>query len=47
MQMLSPQQSRSLWCCAQFRGDVLLIDSAEDTVIPPPVIASNERWPAR
>jgi dienelactone hydrolase len=43
MQMLSPHQNRSLWCCAQFRGDVLLIDSAEDAVIPPPVIASYER----
>lgn len=42
-QLLSPDQNRSLWCCAQFRGDVLLIDSAQDAIIPPQVIASYER----
>lgn len=42
-QVLAPDQNRSLWCCAQFRGDVLLIDSAEDAIIPPQVIASYER----
>lgn len=41
--VLAPNQNRSLWCCAQFRGDVLLVDSAEDATIPPQVIASYER----
>ena len=41
--LLSPQDNRSLWCCAQFRGDVLLVDSAEDAIIPQQVIASYER----
>jgi hypothetical protein len=42
-QVLTPDQNRSLWCCAQFTGDVLLVDSAEDATIPPQVIASYER----
>jgi dienelactone hydrolase len=41
--VLSPSQNRSLWCCAQFTGDVLLIDSEHDQVIPPPVIESYAR----
>lgn len=32
----------ALRCCAQFRGDVLLIDSEKDQVIPWPVIASYQ-----
>lgn len=39
----TPEQNRALWCCSQFRGDVLLIDSQQDEVIPPPVIASFEK----
>ncbi|MGC3987431.1 MAG: YqiA/YcfP family alpha/beta fold hydrolase [Pseudorhodoferax sp.] len=42
-QLLGPDQNRSLWCCTRFRGDVLLVDSQEDEVIPPQVIASYER----
>lgn len=41
--VLATNQNRSLWCCAQFQGDVLLVDSAEDAIIPPQVIASYER----
>ncbi len=41
--VLAPDQNRSLWCCAQFMGDVLLIDSGRDAIIPPQVIASYER----
>ncbi|WP_326542441.1 alpha/beta hydrolase family protein [Pseudorhodoferax sp.] len=41
-QRLGPAQNRSLWCCARFRGDVLLIDSEEDEIIPPAVIANYE-----
>ncbi|WP_119155254.1 alpha/beta hydrolase family protein [Caldimonas tepidiphila] len=32
--------NRALRACAAFRGDVLLVESECDTVIPPPVIAS-------
>lgn len=39
----SPRENRSLRCCADFTGDVLLIDSAEDQIIPPQVIHSYER----
>ncbi|KQP35465.1 S9 family peptidase [Pseudorhodoferax sp. Leaf274] len=42
-QLLGPAQNRSLWCCARFRGDVLLIDSEQDEIIPHPVIASYEQ----
>lgn len=42
-QLLAPDQNRSLWCCKHFRGDVLLIDSEQDEVIPPEVITSYER----
>jgi dienelactone hydrolase len=37
---LGPDQNRSLWCCSQFKGDVLLVDSGEDEIIPPQLIAS-------
>jgi dienelactone hydrolase len=39
----APSENRSLRCCSEFVGDVLLIDSSEDEVIPPTVIASYER----
>lgn len=42
-QLVTPSQNRSLRCCEQFRGDVLLIDSEEDEVIPQQVIQSYER----
>lgn len=42
-QPLGPAHNRSLWCCARFRGHVLLIDSEEDETIPPPVIESYQR----
>lgn len=35
-----PSRNSALACCAQFRGDVLLVDSECDEVIPQPVIAS-------
>lgn len=37
------RENQSLRCCADFTGDVLLIDSSEDEIIPPQVIASYER----
>lgn len=42
-QALGPAHNRSLWCCARFRGDVLLVDSEEDETIPPQVIDSYQR----
>ncbi|HVR50238.1 MAG TPA: alpha/beta hydrolase [Pseudorhodoferax sp.] len=39
----TPEDNRSLWCCSRFRGDVLLIASGQDEVIPPPVIESYAR----
>lgn len=42
-QLVTPSQNRSLWCCMQFRGDVLLIESEDDEVIPPQVIDSYVR----
>lgn len=40
---LGPRDNKALWCCAQFRGDVLLIDAEHDEVIAPTVIQSYER----
>lgn len=37
---LAPDQNRALWCCSQFTGDVLLVDSGQDETIPPQLIAS-------
>lgn len=42
-QLLGPSQNRSLRCCTRFRGDVLLIGSENDEVIPHQVIDSYER----
>lgn len=36
----APPENRALACCAAFRGDVLLIGSENDEVIPPEVIRS-------
>ncbi len=33
-------ENRALRACAQFRGDVLLVECEHDDVVPPPVIAS-------
>ena len=37
---LGPEHNRALWCCSQFTGDVLLVDSGQDETIPPQLIAS-------
>ena len=42
-QVLSPSQNRSLWCCSQFHGDVLLVNSEHDETVPAPVIMSYAR----
>jgi pimeloyl-ACP methyl ester carboxylesterase len=39
-QHLAPSQNRALACCARFEGDVLLVESGNDQVIPPSVAAS-------
>jgi len=36
----APSENRALGCCAAFEGDVLLVASEKDEVIPPPVIES-------
>src|SRR5690606_20776912 len=33
-------ENRALRACARFRGDVLIVESEHDDIIPPPVIAS-------
>lgn len=38
----APSENGALGCCARFEGDVLLVDSEHDQVIPPAVIASYE-----
>jgi pimeloyl-ACP methyl ester carboxylesterase len=38
----APSENSALACCARFEGDVLLVDSERDQVIPSPVIASYE-----
>ena len=40
-----PEENRALRACAAFRGDVLLVESEHDDVVPHPVIA-NYREPA-
>lgn len=37
---LTPADNKALACCARFEGDVLLVDSERDQIIPPPVITS-------
>ncbi|MGE5526143.1 MAG: alpha/beta hydrolase family protein [Rhodospirillaceae bacterium] len=39
-QVVSPTHNRALKACSVYSGDVLLIESEHDTVIPHPVIAS-------
>lgn len=38
--VVAPQSNRALRACAQFGGDVLLVESAHDDVIPPAVLKS-------
>ena len=40
---LAPGQNRSLECCSQFTGDVLLIASGQDEQIPPQLVESYAR----
>lgn len=35
-----PSENLALQCCARFQGDVLLVESEHDTVIPHPVLAN-------
>ncbi len=37
---MSPDKNRALGACVQFEGDVLLVQSEHDDIIPPPVFAS-------
>lgn len=39
-QVHPPSENGALGCCARFDGDVLLVDSEKDQIIPPSVIAS-------
>jgi dienelactone hydrolase len=38
--LVSPEENRALGACAAFRGDVLLVESENDEVVPHPVIAN-------
>src|SRR3954466_4175339 len=37
---ISPDENRALGACATFRGDVLIVESEHDDIIPHPVIAN-------
>ena len=37
---ISPDENRALGACAAFQGDVLIVESEHDDIIPPPVIAN-------
>ena len=37
---ISPDENRALGACAAFRGDVLIVESEHDDIIPHPVIAN-------
>jgi uncharacterized protein len=37
---VSPDENRALRACAAFRGDVLIVESEHDNVVPHPVVAS-------
>jgi len=37
---LRVQENRALKACAEFRGDVLIVESEHDTIVPHPVIAN-------
>ena len=38
--VVAPQENRALAACAAFRGDVLIVESEHDDVVPHPVIAN-------
>jgi pimeloyl-ACP methyl ester carboxylesterase len=37
---VSPEENRALGACAEFKGDVLIVESEHDDVVPHPVIAN-------
>ena len=37
---VAPEENRALGACARFRGDVLIVESEQDNVVPHPVIAN-------
>jgi pimeloyl-ACP methyl ester carboxylesterase len=37
---VAPEENRALGACAAFRGDVLIVESEHDNIVPHPVIAS-------
>jgi dienelactone hydrolase len=41
--VIDPSASRALTACAAFRGDVLLVESQEDHLVPHPVIVSYQQ----
>lgn len=42
-QVHAPSENGAFGCCARFEGDVLLVDSEEDQIIPAPVIVSYKQ----
>ncbi len=42
-QSIAPTDNRALRACAEFRGDVLLVESEDDDVVPHPVIENYVR----
>src|SRR3954467_14033967 len=38
--VISPDENRALGACAAFRGDVLIVESEHDDIIPHPVVAN-------
>jgi uncharacterized protein len=40
LQSITPAENRALEACANFRGDVLLVESEHDTIVPHPVTAN-------
>jgi dienelactone hydrolase len=40
LQSLTPAENRALAACASFRGDVLLVESQHDRIVPAPVTAN-------
>jgi pimeloyl-ACP methyl ester carboxylesterase len=37
---VAPEENRALHACAAFRGDVLIVESEHDNIVPHPVVAS-------
>jgi uncharacterized protein len=40
LQSIKPAENRALTACSEFRGDVLLVESEYDTIVPHPVTAN-------